>query len=89
MTDDAEDLSMSLFAIPTSVYITDIIKYLFKSFAYFLNWVVCFLIIIFWECFVYLGYKSFTRYMIFRYFLLVYNSYFLLIISFKEQGFLI
>lgn len=51
-------------------------RYLFTLFAHFFNWVVCFLIVEFWELFVFFRNKSFIRCVFWKYFLPVCGSSF-------------
>lgn len=48
-----------------SIYILSLMRYLFRSFAHFLNWAVHFLIVEFQKFFMYFGYQSFITYDVF------------------------
>ena len=85
MTSDVGHLLMYLFAI----HLSSLVKCLFKSCALLKYWVVCFLLK-FLDFFIYSGYKSLVRHVIYKYYLPVSGLYFLsLKVSFGEQKFLL
>ena len=75
-----------------SIHISTSLMCLLASLAYFLNWVVYFLIFEFWRLFIFSGYKSFIGYLICKYDLssLTFYSVFLRvkILNFEEIKFI-
>ena len=66
MTYHVEHLFIYLFAI----YMSSLLKFLFRSLVYFFIGVVCYLIIEFYEFLAYFEKSSFIRYMFYQYFLI-------------------